>query len=269
MATSDNAALCAMSGPRNPYPGPLGVVEEGAIADLLLVDGNPLDDLQLLADPDRSLVVIMKDGTIYKQLAGEPRPRKRNSPRKLPMVPAAPTKLVPGPTTGDLMRRSLELGALVAGALMIAACGNSTEDARGTGSATATATTSAPPPPAIVSREQLDVGSYPTAPRPPLGAAGNASSGAVADAQDMADFVVGPWDVDQSLITPVSQQLLRAQRPQRAAAAGTRVDCRGRGAPWVRRRVRVGPPGNRQGRDDQRGVAVSPIRPLPQPRFPT
>jgi hypothetical protein len=53
-----------------------------------------------------------------------------------------------------------------------------------------------------VSREHLDVGSYPTAPRPPLGAAGNASSGAVADAQDMADFVVGPWEVDQSLITP-------------------------------------------------------------------
>ncbi len=73
MATSDNAALCAMSGPRDPYPGPLGVVEEGAIADLLLVDGNPLDDLQLLADPDRSLVVIMKNGTIYKQLAGESR----------------------------------------------------------------------------------------------------------------------------------------------------------------------------------------------------
>ena len=73
MATSDNAALCAMSGPRDPYPGLLGVVEEGAIADLLLVDGNPLDDLQLLADPDRSLVVIMKNGTIFKRLAGEPR----------------------------------------------------------------------------------------------------------------------------------------------------------------------------------------------------
>jgi imidazolonepropionase-like amidohydrolase len=73
MATSDNAALCAMSGARDPYPGALGVVEEGAIADLLLVDGNPLDDLQLLADPDRSLVVIMKNGTIFKQLTGESR----------------------------------------------------------------------------------------------------------------------------------------------------------------------------------------------------
>ena len=44
MATSDNAALCEMSGHRDPYPGRLGVVEEGALADLLLVDGNPLED---------------------------------------------------------------------------------------------------------------------------------------------------------------------------------------------------------------------------------
>ena len=41
MATHDNAEL-ALSGPRNPYPGKLGVVEEGALADLLLVDGDPL-----------------------------------------------------------------------------------------------------------------------------------------------------------------------------------------------------------------------------------
>ncbi len=67
MATSGNAALCAMSGERNPYPGRLGVVKEGALADLLLVDGDPLTDLDLLADPDRNLLVIMKNGTIYKQ----------------------------------------------------------------------------------------------------------------------------------------------------------------------------------------------------------
>jgi imidazolonepropionase-like amidohydrolase len=71
MATSENAALCEMSGQRDPYPGRLGVVEEGALADLLLVDGNPLDDLQLLADPDRALLVIMKNGVIYKQSLGE------------------------------------------------------------------------------------------------------------------------------------------------------------------------------------------------------
>ncbi len=66
MATSGNAALCAMSGERNPYPGRLGVVEVGALADLLLVDGDPLENLELLAVPDRSLLVIMKNGTIYK-----------------------------------------------------------------------------------------------------------------------------------------------------------------------------------------------------------
>jgi imidazolonepropionase-like amidohydrolase len=66
MATSTNAELLKLSGPRNPYPGNLGVVEAGAYADLLLVDGNPLENIRLVADPDKSFVVIMKDGKIYK-----------------------------------------------------------------------------------------------------------------------------------------------------------------------------------------------------------
>jgi imidazolonepropionase-like amidohydrolase len=66
MATGTNADLLAMSGKRNPYPGKLGVVEEGALADLLLVDGDPTADINLIADPARHLVVIMKDGKIYK-----------------------------------------------------------------------------------------------------------------------------------------------------------------------------------------------------------
>lgn len=66
MATSGNAQLLALSGSRNPYPGTLGVVEEGALADLLLVDGDPLKDLSLVAKPDTSFLVIMKDGRIYK-----------------------------------------------------------------------------------------------------------------------------------------------------------------------------------------------------------
>jgi len=67
MATHDNAQLLAMSGPRNPYQeGELGVVKEGAYADLILVDGNPLENLDLVADPDKNFVVIMKDGKIYK-----------------------------------------------------------------------------------------------------------------------------------------------------------------------------------------------------------
>ena len=66
MATSTNGELLALSGSRNPYPGKLGVVEEGALADLLLVDGNPLENINLVADPDKNFLVIMKDGTIYK-----------------------------------------------------------------------------------------------------------------------------------------------------------------------------------------------------------
>lgn len=66
MATSRNAELLAMSGKRNPYPGKLGVVEEGALADLLLVDGDPLEKFELIADPGKNFLVIMKDGKIYK-----------------------------------------------------------------------------------------------------------------------------------------------------------------------------------------------------------
>lgn len=66
MATGTNAQLLAMSGKRNPYPGKLGVVEEGALADLLLVDGNPLENIKLIADPAKNFRVIMKDGAIYK-----------------------------------------------------------------------------------------------------------------------------------------------------------------------------------------------------------
>lgn len=65
MATSTNAELLALSGKRNPYPGKLGVVEQGALADLLLVDGNPLENINLVADP-KNFLVIMKDGVIYK-----------------------------------------------------------------------------------------------------------------------------------------------------------------------------------------------------------
>jgi imidazolonepropionase-like amidohydrolase len=50
MAASTNAELLKLSGPRDPYPSRLGVVEQGALADLLLVDGNPLTDIWLIAD---------------------------------------------------------------------------------------------------------------------------------------------------------------------------------------------------------------------------
>ena len=68
MATSTNAELLGLSGLRNPYPGRLGVVEEGALADLLLVDGNPIENVRLIEDPAKNFLVIMKGGKIYKNL---------------------------------------------------------------------------------------------------------------------------------------------------------------------------------------------------------
>jgi imidazolonepropionase-like amidohydrolase len=65
-ATIRNAELLAMSGPRNPYPGQLGVVAEGALADLILVDGDPLADISLITRPDEAFTAIIKDGRLVK-----------------------------------------------------------------------------------------------------------------------------------------------------------------------------------------------------------
>lgn len=77
--TSVAGEMVALSGEvLNPYfEGPLGVVEEGAYADLLLVDGNPLEDITVIGGNEKwfdapprdgieSMRVIMKDGKIYK-----------------------------------------------------------------------------------------------------------------------------------------------------------------------------------------------------------
>lgn len=67
MATSTNAELLELAGPRHPYQdGPLGVIAQGAYADLILVDGNPLEDIDLVADPHAHFDLIMKDGVIHK-----------------------------------------------------------------------------------------------------------------------------------------------------------------------------------------------------------
>jgi imidazolonepropionase-like amidohydrolase len=67
MATCDNAELLKLSGELTPYPdGPLGVIEEGAYADVILVEGNPLEDLDLVSKPEDNFRLIMKDGVIYK-----------------------------------------------------------------------------------------------------------------------------------------------------------------------------------------------------------
>ena len=66
-ATSQNGELWAMAGPRNPYGDtPIGVIEPGAYADLLIMEGNPLEDISVMTKPETNLSVIMKDGAIYK-----------------------------------------------------------------------------------------------------------------------------------------------------------------------------------------------------------
>jgi imidazolonepropionase-like amidohydrolase len=77
--TSTAGEMLALSGPRNPYPeGPQGVIQPGAYADLLIVDGNPLEDITVIggteqwwdADPEwkpiETIRLIMKDGKIHK-----------------------------------------------------------------------------------------------------------------------------------------------------------------------------------------------------------
>ena len=67
LITYDNAQLLALSGPRNPYQlGKLGEISEGAYADLILIDGNPLKDINELAEYENKFKVIIKDGVIYK-----------------------------------------------------------------------------------------------------------------------------------------------------------------------------------------------------------
>jgi imidazolonepropionase-like amidohydrolase len=76
--TSIPGELAQMTGRNNPYPGKLGVIEEDALADLLVVDGNPLEDISVLganpkyldAEPRErgieTIRAIMKDGKLYK-----------------------------------------------------------------------------------------------------------------------------------------------------------------------------------------------------------
>lgn len=67
MLTSGNAALFELAGERNTYRGgKLGVLAEGAWADMILIDGDPIADLSVIADPDTNLTLIVKDGQVVK-----------------------------------------------------------------------------------------------------------------------------------------------------------------------------------------------------------
>ncbi|MDR8396613.1 amidohydrolase family protein [Paraburkholderia sp. USG1] len=70
LGTSRNAELLSLSGLRSPYPGALGMIQPGAFADLLVIEGNPLEDISLISEPQRSMRIIMKDGRIYKNTLG-------------------------------------------------------------------------------------------------------------------------------------------------------------------------------------------------------
>lgn len=65
-ATSKGGELLALSNVLNPYPGKLGVIEQGAYADLLLIDGNPLEDVSVMTDHEANFDLIMKNGVIFK-----------------------------------------------------------------------------------------------------------------------------------------------------------------------------------------------------------
>jgi len=67
-ATGAAGELLALSGERAPYAGRLGVIAQGALADLLVVDGDPERDLAWLGTPDTSLRLIMKGGRVFKNL---------------------------------------------------------------------------------------------------------------------------------------------------------------------------------------------------------
>jgi imidazolonepropionase-like amidohydrolase len=65
--TYDNAQVFKLSGERNPYQaGKLGEISEGAYADIILVDGDPMKDIKLVADYENKFMLIVKDGIVYK-----------------------------------------------------------------------------------------------------------------------------------------------------------------------------------------------------------
>ena len=97
------------------------------------------------------------------------------------------------------MRIIPKVGACLAGVLLVAACGgqDTTDSASDSPSAQSSTATETSPP---VSPDKLDPGRYSTKPLAPLGKAGDPQRGALIEAQQMADYVTGPWEVDDTLI---------------------------------------------------------------------
>lgn len=66
VATGRSGELMALCGRRNPYPGALGVIRPEVMADLLVLEGDPLQDIGVIDDPEKNMKLIMKDGRIHK-----------------------------------------------------------------------------------------------------------------------------------------------------------------------------------------------------------
>ena len=64
-ATSESAEIVRMAGKLNRH-GNFGEIREGWLADLLLIEGDPFEDISILENADQALAVIMKDGEIVK-----------------------------------------------------------------------------------------------------------------------------------------------------------------------------------------------------------
>ena len=102
-ATGWAGELMAMSGKANPYPGKLGVIEEGAYADILVVDGNPLKDISVIGGNSKwydaeprgpgipTIRIIMKDGRIYKNTLTDWQPQYLRKPDPAKITPAGST----------------------------------------------------------------------------------------------------------------------------------------------------------------------------------
>lgn len=66
-ATGNGGATVGLSGKRNPY-GQVGVIAEDAMADMLIYNSNPLEDISIIEDYENNLLFIMKDGKVVKDI---------------------------------------------------------------------------------------------------------------------------------------------------------------------------------------------------------
>ena len=67
MGTSNAAEVLSWSGGMNPFKyGDLGVIQPGAYAELIVIDGNPLENIEILNEYKDRFKLIMKDGDVWK-----------------------------------------------------------------------------------------------------------------------------------------------------------------------------------------------------------